>query len=135
MISAPEWHQFEQAIVSSAKKRGMVAYVVYKQLKYDAIVKGFKVQCKRLDWIDRGRSLKISKEQKYRLSDFDVLALWHNSQTYLIPSWRLESSTKQGWVTTRINPFDYRKWIDAWHVFDGEKKCDIPQRQSLLFDL
>ena len=134
MIHAPAY-QFEHDFAREAKDRGMIAYVVHKQLKYDVIVKGFKVQCKRLDWIGPNNSLKISKTQKYRVGDFDVLALLHDSTTFLIPSWRLESNVKQGWLTTRINPFDYKHWIDAWSVFDGEKECDQPQRQSLLFEL
>lgn len=134
MISAPAWQKFEHDIVAAAKSRGRTAYVVGKQLKYDVVIGGHAVQCKCLEWANKG-SLNITKTLKYRLSDFDVLALRYESETYLIPTWRLESSVRPGWLRATINPFDYRKWIDAWHVFDDERKCNIPQRQSLLFDL
>ena len=134
MISAPAWHRFEQEIVNAAKNRGWVSYVVYKQLKYDVIVRGYTVQCKRLEWAERSGKLNITKTVKYRQNDFDVLALQYQSETYLIPTWRLESKVKPGWLRSSINPFDYRKWIDAWDVFDGKKECNVPERQTLLFD-
>lgn len=132
MISAPAWQKFEHEVVDAAKERGMIAYVVGKQLKYDVIVNGYKVQCKRLDFLD-GKHLHIAKTQKYRLIDVDVTALLYQSKTYLIPSWRLESAKKQGWLKTTINPLDYSMWIDAWHVFDRVRKCDQPCRQLALF--
>lgn len=132
MISAPAWQKFEHEVVDAAKERGMIAYVVGKQLKYDVVVNGYKVQCKRLDFL-RKRKLKLSKTQIYRLSDVDVVAMRHESRTYLIPSWRLESNKKQGWLTTWIDPLDYSMWIDAWHVFDKARECDQPCRQLALF--
>jgi hypothetical protein len=133
MLHEPAY-QFEHDFAREAKDRGMTAYVVYKQLRYDVIVGGHKVQCKRLDFVRPDGSLLVSKTQKYKTSDFDVLALRHASATFLIPTWRLESRVRPGWLKTSINPFDYMKWVDAWHVFDGEKECDTQERQSLLFD-
>jgi hypothetical protein len=108
---------FERDFVSMALARGYSARRIHGHKPHDAVVSGKRVQCKDKVFDEQGR-VRIAKGQhKYKQGAWDVLALRWNGVLYLIPERLLRR--QGGTMVTVIRPRLFRKWIDAWHVFDG----------------
>ena len=124
---------FEEAFVADAKARGLTACRIPGISPFDAMVNGYRVQCKRIDYSRRNGSVRISKSQhRYRRGEWDVLALLFRDNLYLIP----ESLLVRGeTLTTKITPWRYDAYRDAWEVFNGEAPAGAEpvEHQAMLF--
>jgi hypothetical protein len=119
---------FEREFVCMAQARGHNARRILGHKPHDAVVGGKRVQCKDKVFDEQGR-VRIAKGQhKYKQGSWDVLALRWNGVLYLIPERLLRS--KGGTMLTVIRPRFFRKWINAWHVFDV---ATVPLEQQTLF--
>lgn len=121
---------FEADFVRLAKARGHTAYRIKGHKPHDVVVDGMRVQCKSKEFDEDGR-VRIAKGQhKYRQGDWDVLALDFRGTLYLIPERLL--CTRQGTLLTVIRPWEFRNWVDAWHVFSGGL-VELQAQQQGLF--
>jgi len=125
---------FEEAFVADAKARGLTACRVPGVGAFDAVVNGYRVQCKRKEFADRdsGR-VRIAKGQhRYKRGEWDVLALLFRDNLYLIPESLLVGGET---LTTKITPWRYDAYRDAWEVFDGEAPAGAEpvEHQATLF--
>lgn len=120
---------FESDFVQRAQQRGYKAHRVSGHRPHDAVVAGLRVQCKSKEFDEHGR-VRIAKGQhKYSQGDWDVLALDFRGTLYLIPENRLRASG--GTLLTVIRPQKFRKWVDAWHVFDGDHAA-VDEEQGIF---
>jgi Holliday junction resolvase len=129
-MSRERGFEFEKEFVNMARVRGCKAWRVGGHKAHDAVVSTKRVQCKDRVYDDRGRVRIARGQNKYRVGDWDVLALRWGGNLYLIPERLLR--TKNRTILTVIRPSHFRGWIDAWHVFDG---APTPVEQMFLFQL
>jgi len=124
---------FEEAFVADAKARGLTACRIPGISPFDAVVNGYRVQCKRIDYSRRNGIVRISKSQhRYRRGEWDVLALLFRDNLYLIP----ESLLVRGEMLTKeIAPWRYDAYRDAWGIFDNEAPAGAEpvEHQATLF--
>ena len=121
---------WEDEFVSLAKRRGLAAFRVYGQMPHDAVVSGLKIQCKTKEFHEQGR-VRIAKGQhKYRTGDWDILALRFTGTLYLMPEHLLRMPG--GTYKTVIKPVEFRRYIDAWSLFDGH---EFQQDEQMLFQI
>lgn len=128
-MSRERGFKFEREFVAMAKSRGYKARRVAGHRPHDALVGSKRVQCKDKSFDDHGRVRIARGQHKYTRGDWDVLALRWNGELYLIPEQLLRSTGTT--LLTVIKPRVFRKWVDAWQVFDG---TPIVDEQTLLFD-
>lgn len=128
-MSRERGFKFEREFVAIAKSHGYKARRVDGHRPHDAVVGSKRVQCKDKSFDDHGRVRIARGQHKYKRGDWDVLALRWNGDLYLIPEQLLRSTGST--LLTVIKPRAFRKWIDAWSVFDG---APIADDQPLLFD-
>lgn len=122
---------FESSFVQRAKERGLNARLISGHKPHDAVVAGLRVQCKSKEFDEEGR-VRIAKGQhRYKQGDWDVLALDFKGTLYLIPESRLRTSGTT--LKTVIRPRFFKKWIDAWHVFDAAKGSCVPDQCTFDF--
>lgn len=122
--------KFEREFVALAHKKGYRAKEVTGHKPHDAVVSGVRVQCKEKQFHEQGRVRIAKGQKKYRVGDWDVLALRFRGTLYLIPERYLRMPG--GTMKTVIKPSLFRRFIDAWVVFDGvERQCE----EQMLFDV
>lgn len=109
---------FEREFVDMARANGYAARRIYGHKPHDAVVGTKRVQCKDKLFHEHGRVRIARGQHKYKQGSWDVLALRFQGVLYLIPERLLRSGG--GTMLTVIKPGSFRRWIDAWHVFDGE---------------
>ena len=116
---------FEREFVAMAKDRGYIARRIPGHKPHDAVVGSSRVQCKDKLFDEHGRVRIAKGQRKYRQGSWDVLALRWKGVLYLIPERLLRS--KGGFMLTVIRPRLFKKWIDAWQVFEnGQQQVDQP---------
>jgi hypothetical protein len=129
-MSRVQGFAFEKEFVSMAKSRGLKARRVQGQRAHDALVESKRVQCKDKRFDEQGRVRIARGQHKYKRGAWDVLALRWKGDLYLIPERFLRAYG--GTLLTVIRPRFFRKWINAWHVFDGATQADD---QATLFEV
>jgi len=129
-MSRERGFNFEREFVALAKSYGYRSRRVDGHRPYDAVVGSKRVQCKEKSFDDHGRVRVARGQHKYKRGDWDVLALRWKGDIYLIPEQFLRSTGST--LLTVIKPLAFRKWIDAWSVFDG---APIVDEQQLIFDV
>ena len=125
--------EFEEAFVSDAKARGLTACRIPGVGAFDAVVNGYRVQCKRKEFTDRG-NVRIAKGQhRYRRGEWDVLALLFRDTLYLIPEPLLCINGET--LRTTIMPWRYDAYRDNWGIFDNEAPAGAEpvEHQATLF--
>jgi hypothetical protein len=126
--------EFEEAFVVDAKARGLTACRIRGVAAFDAVVNGYRVQCKRKEFADRdGGGVRIAKGQhRYLRGEWDVLALLFRDMLYLIPEAILIRGET---LATKIVPWRYDAYRDAWGIFDGEAPAGAEpvEHQATLF--
>jgi hypothetical protein len=149
--SSDDYHQaakkgklFEDELSEIASGLGMVVSHPPRRCRYDLLINGKTVQCKKLDYVygteSRPSLLVLAKmagreHSGYERGDWDVLAIKHRGETAIIPADSVLMS-----CGTRIKlhvPIDeFNKWIDRWDVF-GESFTvpDSRHKQLGLFDI
>lgn len=130
-MSREQGFAFESEFVQRAKHHGHKAFRVTGHRPHDVVVDGVRVQCKSKQFDENGRVRIAKGQKKYKRGDWDVLALDYRGTLYLIPETLLR--TPRGTLLTVIKPTSFRKWVDAWHVFQG-KQAPESLRQQDLFD-
>lgn len=122
--------QWENEFVALAQARGFAARRIYGQKTYDVCVGASRVQCKHKLFHEYGR-VRVAKGQKrYRVGDWDILALCFAGQLFLIPSHELVMPG--GTLKTVIRPSHFQKYKDAWVIFEG---YEFAADEQLLFDI
>lgn len=129
-MSRVQGFAFEKEFVAMAQARGYKARRIHGQRPHDAVVGSKRVQCKDKRFDEQGRVRIARGQHKYKRGAWDVLALRWNGDLYLIPESLLHSTG--GTLLTKICPRSFRKWIDAWHVFDG---VELIEEQPRLFEV
>ncbi len=119
---------FENEFVSLAKQRGFKARRVHGHKPHDALVGSLRVQCKDKLFDDKGRVRIARGQHRYAREAWDVLALRWKGDLYLIPEPLLRRGLT---LLTVIRPQFFRRWINAWHVFDGSP---VEMEQKTFFD-
>jgi hypothetical protein len=114
-LSRNQGFAFEFEFVVMARSRGYKARRIAGCMPHDVVVASKRVQCKHKLFDENGRVGIARGQKKYRLGDFDVLALLWKGVLYLIPADSLKSSGET--LLTKIKPQSFHDWIDAWHVF------------------
>lgn len=97
-----------------------------KNLPYDRIVEGLRVQCKQRRTLPSGkvklcfcaRASRGSKKEAYLIGEFDVLALRCDGVVYIIPAWAIEAGDGVT-MKNELCPRDYAAFVDNWDVFRG----------------
>jgi hypothetical protein len=120
---------FEREFVEMANSRGYRAKRIPGHRQHDAVVGSVRVQCKDKFFDEQGRVRIARGQHKYKRGAWDILALRWKGELYLIPEQVLRAAGNT--LLTVIRPRLFRKWIDAWHVFDGKP---ITPEQRTLFD-
>lgn len=120
---------FESDFVRQARDRGHKAFRVRGHRPHDVVVDGLRVQCKSKQFDEQGRVRVAKGQHKYKRGDWDVLALDYRGTLYLIPERLLR--TPRGTLLTVIRPRFFKRWVDAWHVFDGSKAV-LSEQQTLF---
>ena len=120
--------QWEKSFIQIAQRRGYDATRAdCKKAPFDAIVCGFRVQCKkrlrrdlngRVQLAYRTRETRGANRRAYYRGEFDVLALRCESKTYLIPESALLSGNGET-LTNDFNPEAFASFINNWDVFRG----------------
>ena len=129
-MSRERGFQFEQDFVAMARDRGYKARRIPGIRQHDAVVGSKTVQCKDKQFDEHGRVRIARGQKKYRRGAWDVLALRWKGDVYLIPEKLLR--TANGTLLTVIRPRLFKRWINAWHVFDGQ---DVMRGDPMLFSL
>ena len=100
-----------------------------KQLPYDLVVNGFRVQCKTRT-PKRGRSMSIEKwwgQSRYGNNAFDVLALKYGTDIYIIPIKALVKP--DGTFKNDIKPDNFWRFKNRWNLMH------VTQTIESIFDL
>jgi Holliday junction resolvase len=129
-MSRERGFQFEREFVAMAQGRGYKARRIPGHKQHDAVVGAKTVQCKDKEFDEQGRVRIARGQKKYKRGAWDVLALRWKGDLYLIPEQLLR--TAGGTLLTVIRPRFFKRWINAWHVFDGQA---ITAKEPLLFSL
>ena len=123
-----------------AEERGFFAEsCAHKNMAYDFVVRGLKVQVKHRKTGPTGfvklcstRRARAAKEAYY-LKEFDVLALRCDGSWYLIPSFILAAGDGQT-IVNRFVPSNYKSYIDNWGAFLGDGVAKQSMQLRLTFE-
>lgn len=111
-------YAFEKEFAAECRRRGL--RVVRRTGRHvDMCVCGKRVQCKCVTANEAGQVfIQPGQRTWYEQSDFDVLAMKCSGCLYIIPMENLPKTN--GHVRISIKPSSFRRFVDAWNVFDGE---------------
>lgn len=120
--------QWQSEFGSMAESRGLtVAAVRQHEGRHDLWVAGMRVQCKHIDEsrsgvvsIDNMRPVKANNNERgYRVGEYEVMALRHSGNVFIIPASELVDNERPGFLMSKVQIVRFRDYIDAWTVFSG----------------
>ena len=88
--------------------------------QYDCWVNGFRVQCKHTSSAEKAdiRNKNKTTKRRYRMDDFDILALRSANVVYLIPIGELQHPQRRGFARHSIKLADYVAYKEEWELFN-----------------
>ena len=115
-VAGDRWVSECAQAFGSEHGRHNVQDISKKQLPYDLVVNGLRVQCKART-PKRGRSMSIEKwwgQSRYGSNAFDVLALKYGADSYIIPIKALVK--RDGTFKNDIKPDNFWRFKDCWNL-------------------
>lgn len=119
--------RWERRVAMIATRRGFVTEPAEsKSAKYDLLVNGLRVQCKKRTLLPNGkvklcfcaRRAAGATKEAYLVGEFDVLCMKCNGLVYVIPSLALGCGDGVT-MKNEIDPSQYQSYVDNWGVLSA----------------
>ncbi len=127
---------WEHKFAELARERGLHVNHMGPTCVYDLSINGFRVQCKSTNFVDHcgsdgririSRGSGCSARNNYKSDEFDIFAINHRQETFIVPVSVVGSI--DGVMLRRLRTSILRKYKDNWSLFEGMNEGHAQQME------